>query len=62
MPEVYFRVRWPDGTSERCYSPSTVKYGFGCGNAQRQLAEIERTAAGFAGLTGGQVIVEGFER
>jgi uncharacterized repeat protein (TIGR04042 family) len=26
MPEVHFRVRWPDGSLERCYSPSrTIK-------------------------------------
>lgn len=24
MPEVHFRVRWPDGGIETCYSPSTV--------------------------------------
>ena len=24
MPEVYFRVSWPDGREESCYSPSTV--------------------------------------
>lgn len=24
MPEVHFVVRWPDGTAERCYSPSRV--------------------------------------
>ncbi|MDQ6751385.1 MAG: MSMEG_0570 family nitrogen starvation response protein, partial [Actinomycetota bacterium] len=24
MPELYFRVRWPDGTIRRCYSPSLV--------------------------------------
>jgi uncharacterized repeat protein (TIGR04042 family) len=24
MPEVRFVVRWPDGTRESCYSPSTV--------------------------------------
>lgn len=24
MPELHFRIRWPDGTEERCYSPSTV--------------------------------------
>ncbi|SEN56428.1 MSMEG_0570 family protein [Loktanella fryxellensis] len=24
MPEVTFRIRWPDGTEEACYSPSTV--------------------------------------
>ncbi|SFG37447.1 MSMEG_0570 family protein [Novosphingobium sp. CF614] len=24
MPEMRFRVRWPDGSTETCYSPSTV--------------------------------------
>lgn len=24
MPEVNFTIRWPDGTEERCYSPSTA--------------------------------------
>ena len=24
MPEMLFDIRWPDGSSERCYSPSTV--------------------------------------
>lgn len=24
MPEVTFSIRWPDGTEEACYSPSTV--------------------------------------
>ena len=24
MPVVHFRVRWPDGGVETCYSPSTV--------------------------------------
>lgn len=24
MPEMRFRVRWPDGRSEDCYSPSTI--------------------------------------
>ena len=24
MPETLFRVRWPDGAVETCYSPSTV--------------------------------------
>jgi uncharacterized repeat protein (TIGR04042 family) len=22
MPELHFRVRWPDGRQQRCYSPS----------------------------------------
>jgi uncharacterized repeat protein (TIGR04042 family) len=24
MPEMRFRIRWPDGSSETCYSPSLV--------------------------------------
>lgn len=24
MPEMIFTIRWPDGTRERCYSPSLV--------------------------------------
>lgn len=24
MPEVHFRVRWPDQSAMRCYSPSTT--------------------------------------
>lgn len=24
MPEVRFTLKWPDGTEEECYSPSTV--------------------------------------
>lgn len=24
MPETIFRIRWPDGAEEECYSPSTV--------------------------------------
>jgi len=24
MPEMRFTIRWPDGASERCYSPSLV--------------------------------------
>lgn len=24
MPETWFRIRWPDGVEEACYSPSTV--------------------------------------
>ena len=24
MPEMHFRIRWPDGRQEACYSPSLV--------------------------------------
>ncbi|WP_439658282.1 MSMEG_0570 family nitrogen starvation response protein [Lentzea sp. HUAS TT2] len=94
MPEVVFRVRWPDDSVNRCYSPSTVIeeyfrvdgsyrltefvalsrkalteaservreiHGFGCAQAEAQLAGIERKAAGFADQQA-EVVVEGFER
>ncbi|MEP1614526.1 MAG: MSMEG_0570 family nitrogen starvation response protein [Roseobacter sp.] len=28
MPEIRFIVRWPDGQTEQCYSPSTVVRDF----------------------------------
>ncbi len=24
MPETLFRIRWPDGAADTCYSPSTI--------------------------------------
>jgi uncharacterized repeat protein (TIGR04042 family) len=24
MPELHFSIRWPDGTRDACYSPSTI--------------------------------------
>jgi uncharacterized repeat protein (TIGR04042 family) len=95
MPERYVLVRWPDGLTQRCYSPSTVvedyfsvgktyavadfversrtalsianervraTYGFACGNAARQLSEIEARAGQFHDFPDGLVTVEGFER
>lgn len=77
MPEMHFRVRWPDDSTSVCYSPSSTiqeafvlqqayardefvqrsrdallhaservaqKYGYGCGHALAQIAEIERRA------------------
>ena len=94
MPEMHFRVRWPDGSAQRCYSPSLVikdffvpgesyrladfversrtaleiaservrlKYGYGCGHAAHQLAEIERIAAQFDARPDARVTVEAFE-
>lgn len=28
MPELHFRVRWPDGSRTRCYSPSSTTRTF----------------------------------
>lgn len=28
MPEMTFEVRWPDGSTQRCYSPSLVMHDY----------------------------------
>lgn len=28
MPDLTFRIRWPDGGEERCYSPSSIVQEF----------------------------------
>jgi uncharacterized repeat protein (TIGR04042 family) len=28
MPEMTFTVRWPDGTTQQCYSPSLVMHDY----------------------------------
>lgn len=94
MPELWFRVRWPDAVTTRCYSPSTIvrhyfvpgteyplldfvarsreamdaaservrqTYGYACGSAASQLAEIERAAARYAQMPGARVAFEAFE-
>jgi uncharacterized repeat protein (TIGR04042 family) len=51
MPEMHFRVRWPDGTSESCYSPSLViKDYFQEGGAYPvpDFLDRSRTALGIA--------------
>jgi uncharacterized repeat protein (TIGR04042 family) len=93
MPEMHFRIRWPDGNAETCYSPSLIvkdflvvgesypladflthsrtmfaianarvraKYGFACGHAIRQLAQIEERATAFVGDPKARVLVEAF--
>ncbi|OPG09112.1 hypothetical protein B1R27_07645 [Streptomyces sp. GKU 895] len=52
MPEMYFQVRWPDGTTQRCYSPSTVVEDFFVPGGQYGLldfVERSRAALGIAG-------------
>ncbi|WP_328675279.1 hypothetical protein [Streptomyces sp. NBC_00343] len=53
MPEMYFDVRWPDGLTQRCCSPSTiVEDHFAPGSAYElaEFAELSRTALGIAGV------------
>jgi uncharacterized repeat protein (TIGR04042 family) len=40
MPEMRFRIRWPDGTVENCYSPSLVIKDFLSVGASYPLAEF----------------------
>jgi uncharacterized repeat protein (TIGR04042 family) len=51
MPEMRFRIRWPDGSSETCYSPSlVVKDYFAVGTAYPlgDFLERSRIALGIA--------------
>jgi uncharacterized repeat protein (TIGR04042 family) len=40
MPEMHFRIRWPDGTTENCYSPSLVIKDFLSVGASYPLSEF----------------------
>ncbi len=47
MPEMYFRVRWPDGREQRCYSPSVViKDLMNVGQSYPVFELVERCRAG----------------
>jgi uncharacterized repeat protein (TIGR04042 family) len=51
MPEMRFRIRWPDGRSETCYSPSLVIKDYFAVGANYPLADFlvrSRTALGIA--------------
>lgn len=46
MPEMHFKIRWPDGTAERCYSPSLVIKDFFVAGTSYPLADfIEKSRA-----------------
>ncbi|MGW9032142.1 MSMEG_0570 family nitrogen starvation response protein [Streptomyces sp. NPDC055722] len=52
MPELYFHVRWPDGKTQRCYSPSTVIENYFTPGGVYELTDFvgrSRTALGIAG-------------
>lgn len=51
MPEMHFRVRWPDGELQRCYSPSLVIKDFFTPGESYLVADFvdrSRTALGIA--------------
>jgi uncharacterized repeat protein (TIGR04042 family) len=49
MPELHFSIGWPDGTTEVCYSPSTVIHDHFVVGARYSMAEfLLRSRAGLA--------------
>ena len=51
MPEINFKIQWPDGTEQHCYSPSlVVKKYFNPGETYElsQFVEKSRTALNIA--------------
>jgi uncharacterized repeat protein (TIGR04042 family) len=51
MPELRFRIRWPDGSSESCYSPSLVirdYFSVGTAYPLTDFLERSRVALGIA--------------
>ncbi|MBI3528859.1 MAG: MSMEG_0570 family nitrogen starvation response protein [Betaproteobacteria bacterium] len=51
MPEMHFLVRWPDGSGQRCYSPSLVIKDFFVPGQSYPVAEFvqrSRTALDIA--------------
>lgn len=47
MPEVRFKIRWPDGTEESCYSPSTaIQRHLSAGQTYPIKEFLERARAG----------------
>jgi uncharacterized repeat protein (TIGR04042 family) len=51
MPEMHFRIRWPDGTPETCYSPSLVikdYFAVGTTYALADFLKRSRTALNIA--------------
>jgi uncharacterized repeat protein (TIGR04042 family) len=49
MPEMRFRIRWPDGTPETCYSPSLVIKDYFSVGADYPLADfLERSRTALA--------------
>lgn len=40
MPEVRFRIRWPDGAVEECYSPSSIVTEYLASGADYTVADF----------------------
>jgi uncharacterized repeat protein (TIGR04042 family) len=49
MPEMTFEVRWPDGTTQHCYSPSLVMHDYlRSGNDYTVSEFVERSGRALA--------------
>lgn len=47
MPEVRFTIRWPDGTEDSCYSPSTaIRDHLAAGDAYPMAEFLNRARTG----------------
>lgn len=51
MPEINFKIEWPDGTQQSCYSPSLIVKKYFTPGAEYELTEfvnLSRTALNIA--------------
>lgn len=49
MPEMTFDVRWPDGSTQQCYSPSLVMYDYLAVDAEYSVSDfVDRSATALA--------------
>jgi uncharacterized repeat protein (TIGR04042 family) len=51
MPEIHFQIKWPDGKSETCYSPSLIVKEYFVPNSEYSLEDFvtrSRTALNIA--------------
>jgi uncharacterized repeat protein (TIGR04042 family) len=55
MPELYFKIRWPDGTPEVCYSPSLIIKEFFSPGERYPLAEFLRRSRESLGIASRRV-------
>jgi uncharacterized repeat protein (TIGR04042 family) len=45
MPEMTFQVRWPDGSTQSCYSPSLVMHDYLCSGTTYTVADFVRRSS-----------------
>ncbi len=55
MPEMYFRVAWPDGSAQRCYSPSLVIEDYLTPGERYPVAEFVRRSEEALGIASERV-------